>query len=179
MRLTQKQFLILTGLGSGAFALGLLLAWRSAPLATQAATPENIWEYIEEDAPLHDIDPRFVYAICMAESSLNPTASSGYANGMMQLSKVAWKEVSDEPYRMATNWHTNVNVGIDYLEHCKVFLEQHGHFSYPLLAACYHKGPYAVKNAGFQIKNLETPQNKIYQQLYAGKLDAVSVPEES
>ncbi|MBC2593282.1 lytic transglycosylase domain-containing protein [Ruficoccus amylovorans] len=155
---------------------GLLNGLSSRPSAPRPATPERVWRYIAQEAPKRGIDPQFVYAIAWAESSLNPRASSGYANGMMQLSEIAWDEVSNTSYQLAWNWHTNVYVAIDYLAFCKNFLEQNGHFSYPLLAACYRYGPYKVKAANYSLSQLPAPSNRIYQQLFAGNTAPVKTP---
>ncbi|MGE9292614.1 MAG: transglycosylase SLT domain-containing protein [Puniceicoccales bacterium] len=146
------------------------------PLARKEATPQRVWSYISSEAPKQGIDPAFVFAIAQAESGLNPQANSGYAHGMMQLSKVAWHEVSNSSYRFAWNWYSNVYVAIDYLAFCKEFLEQHNKFSYPLLAACYRYGPYKVKAEGFSIAKLPAPTNRIYQQLFAGNTSPVKTP---
>ncbi|MEM8549482.1 MAG: transglycosylase SLT domain-containing protein [Verrucomicrobiota bacterium] len=158
--------------------LGLLLAHFERPLARERATPENVWDYIEDSASMHGLDPHFVYALAMAESSLNPTADSGYARGMMQLSRVAWEEVTHTSYRYAWNWHTSVDVAIDYLLYCKKFLQDHDQFSYPMLALCYRFGPYMVQEKGFQLSALKPQiENKIYQQLISGVNDPVPVPD--
>jgi len=135
-----------------------------------------LWLDIEKAADQVGLKPEFIYAICVAESTLNPRADSGYAKGLMQLSKVAWKEVSKRPYSQAYNPQANLEVGAAYLNHLKEFLEKHGKFDYALLAACYRYGPYAVKDAGFRISRLKKPHNKIYQQLFAGNTAPVEIP---
>ncbi|MEM9227424.1 MAG: lytic transglycosylase domain-containing protein [Verrucomicrobiota bacterium] len=157
--------------------LGMLLAHFERPLASERATPENVWDYIKDSSRQQGLDPHFVYALAMAESSLNPTADSGYARGMMQMSRVAWEQVTDTSYRYAWNWHTSVDVAIDYLLFCKKFLDDHNQFSYPMLALCYRFGPYKVQEKGFQLSALKPQiENKIYQQLVGGVADPVPVP---
>lgn len=136
-------------------------------------TPEAVWKYIERQASKQDLDPYFVYAIAMAESSLQADADSGQARGMMQLSEVAWKTVSKESYRKAWNWKKNIDVGILYLVHCRTFLQEKGRFNYPLLAAGYRYGIYRVQRENFQINRLPQPANKIYRQLFAGNMRPV------
>ncbi|MDP0497500.1 MAG: transglycosylase SLT domain-containing protein [Verrucomicrobiota bacterium JB024] len=174
--LTRNPFrFLLICLAAGAI-LGLIDSWISRPLASRPPTPERVWKYMSSRAPAYGLDPGFVYAIAMAESSLNATATTGYANGMMQLSRPAWAEVSNSSYRLAWNWYSNVTVAMEYLEFCKAFLEQNGKFSYPLLAACYRYGPYKVKAEGFDLAKLPSPNNKIYQQLFAGNQNPVKTP---
>ncbi len=156
--------------------IGLTYGWMARPVASIPPKPENVWSYISKRAPARGLDPKFVYAIAKAESSLNPMANSGYAHGMMQLSKPAWQEVSNTSYRLAWNWCANVSVAMDYLAFCKQFLEQNNHFSYPLLAACYRYGPYKVKAEGYDLSRLPQPDNKIYRQLFAGNLSAIKTP---
>ena len=156
--------------------IGLIGGFTGRPTAGTRPTPERVWKYISKEAPRHDLDPAFVYAIAKAESNLDPLANSGYAHGMMQLSKPAWNEVSNASYRLAWNWYSNVTVAMDYLAFCKQFLEKADKFSYPLLAACYRYGPYKVKAAGYSLGQLPAPTNKIYQQLFAGNLQAVKTP---
>ncbi|MEM8868643.1 MAG: lytic transglycosylase domain-containing protein, partial [Verrucomicrobiota bacterium] len=80
---------------------------------------EEVWAFIETEATAAGLVPEFVYAIAWAESSLNANAESSVARGMMQLTKIAWREVSAQPYRDAWDWQTNVRVAIDYLSYCR------------------------------------------------------------
>jgi len=140
------------------------------PKALTPAKPETVWSYIQEKAPEYDLEPRFVYAIAMAESSLDPVADSGYARGIMQMSAVAWEEVAgDVSYRQAWNWKTNIDMALRYLDHCRQFLiRENGSWSYALLAASYRYGIYRVKDANFKISNLPRPKNEIYQKIFLG-----------
>lgn len=175
-KLFRNQYFFLSFCLVGGLILGFIWGALDHPVAEAAATKDNIWEYLEENAPLHGLDPRFVYAIAMAESSLKPTADSGYAKGMMQLSEIAWEEVSDTSYRFAYDWHVNLDVGMDYLVFLKQFLKENNSFSYPLLAACYRYGPYKVRDESFNISRLPAPHNKIYQELFAGNIAPVKTP---
>ena len=139
-------------------------------------SPEEVWSYVQEVATQEGLDPEFVYALAWAESSLNARARSPVARGMMQLTKPAWREVSDESYRHAWNWKTNIRVAIDYLAFCRDFLKRHDAFSYPLLAASYRYGPYYVKKRGFDINQVRTPKNEIYQRIFQGIVRPVSPP---
>ncbi|MGZ0654843.1 transglycosylase SLT domain-containing protein [Coraliomargarita sp. W4R53] len=144
---------------------------------SEQVSPEAVWAYVQEIAPQRDLDPEFVYAIAWAESSLNARAHSSVARGIMQLTKPAWREVSDESYRHAWDWRTNVRVGIDYLAFCRDYLKRHDSFTYPLLAASYRYGPYHVKNKDFDILKLKQPKNKIYRSIFEGNIRPVVPPE--
>lgn len=143
---------------------------------TEPVSPDEVWSYIEEQASRQGIDPEFVYAIAWAESSLNARARSSVARGMMQITRPAWREVSDESYRHAWDWRTNVRVGIDYLAFCRDYLKQHGEFTYPLLAAAYRYGPYHVKKSDFKISEMEPPENLIYESIFNGHTNPVEPP---
>lgn len=139
---------------------------------------EDVYAHIVEEAGEAGLDPDFVYALAWAESSLNAHANSSVARGLMQMTKIAWEEVSDKSYRGAWNWKTNIEVGIDYLAFSQQFLEQKNQFSYPLLAACFRYGPYYVQKRNFQISNLKRPENEIYKRLFAGNVAPVLPPSE-
>ena len=78
----------------------------------------------QEDAPIHGLNPKFVYAICHAESSLNANAESSVARGMMQLTEAAWSDVTKLHYRQAFEWKTNIEVGLLYLKRLKGMLKE-------------------------------------------------------
>lgn len=166
-----------------AVALFALFFWAGGRDYQVIAAPEGkyaLWLDIEKAADRAGFKPEFIYAICVAESSLNPKARAkgDYARGLMQVSRVAWKEVSQRPYSQAFHPQANLEVGTAYLDHLKQFLEERNQFSYPLLAACYRYGPYAVQDAGFRISRLEQPENLIYQQLFAGNEAPVALPKD-
>ncbi len=139
---------------------------------------EEVWKYVRTKAPAYHLDPHFVYAIAMAESSLRPNAFTFHARGMMQLSRAAWEDVSPESYRHAWNWRMNVHVGLKYLQHCRHFLEKHNAFSYANLAAAYHYGPAALKKRHFDAQAfLPHKPNKIYHALLNGEAPPVTIPK--
>jgi soluble lytic murein transglycosylase-like protein len=144
---------------------------------TEEVSPQKIWAFVQEQAPQRDLDPEFVYALAWAESSLNADAQSSVARGIMQLTELAWQEVSDEPYRQAWDWRTNISVGIDYLAFCRDYLVKHGSFNYPLLAASYRYGPYHVKNKDFNLLQLKQPKNEIYRRIFEGNVRPVTPPQ--
>lgn len=155
--------------------LAFLLA-KNMTSRVEQVSPEEVWAYVQEASALENLDPDFVYALVWAESSLNAKARSSVARGMMQLTKIAWREVSDESYRHAWNWKTNIRVGIDYLAFCRNFLKQHNAFSYPLLAASYRYGPYYVQKRGFDLSRVRSPKNEIYQSIFSGQIRPVQRP---
>lgn len=142
----------------------------------QLVQPEDVWRVVNELAPAAGIDPEFVYALAWAESSLNARARSSVARGIMQLTRPAWNEVTDESYRLAWDWQTNLRIGIDYLAFCRDYLKSHDSFSYQLLAASYRYGPYYVRKKNFDLKQVKPPTNKIYQQIFAGNVRPVPPP---
>ena len=166
-----------------AVLLGIIVGILTFTLAHQLrppvrqVTPQEVWAYIEQIAPRAGLDPEFVYAIAWAESSLNEAARSSAARGMMQMTRVAWREVSDESYSMAWQWQTNVRVAIDYLAFCRDFLQARSAYSYPLLAACYRYGPYYVQDQDFEIGNLRKPDNEIYRRIFGGDVRPVLPPQ--
>jgi soluble lytic murein transglycosylase-like protein len=166
-----------------AVVLGVIAGILAFVLATKMdsgkdqVSPLEVWDYISEVAPQRGIDPEFVYALAWAESSLNPKARSSVARGMMQLTKPAWSEVSDESYRYAWDWKTNIRVGLDYLTFCREFLQRHDSFTYPLLAASYRYGPYYVRDKNFNIRQIRTPKNKIYRRIFEGNIRPVRPPD--
>ncbi|MFP4156856.1 MAG: transglycosylase SLT domain-containing protein [Opitutales bacterium] len=159
--------------------VGLLAFFLARELVPERSrvSPVAVWDYVHEVAPDRGIDPEFVYALAWAESSLDPRARSSVARGIMQLTKPAWREVSDASYRHAWDWKTNIRVGVDYLAFCKEFLQRHDSFNYPLLAASYRYGPYYVKNNNFNLKQLTEPKNEIYRRIFEGITRPVAPPE--
>ncbi len=139
--------------------------------------PEEVWEVVSREGEKHNINPSFIFAIAFAESRFDAHANSRHARGMMQISKIAWREVSELSYRKAWDWRRNIEVGTNYLAHNRALLQKHRHFSYPLLSASYRYGFYTVKKSGVDIQKVKSPKNKTYQQLFAGVLDPVAVPD--
>ncbi|MGB0334256.1 MAG: transglycosylase SLT domain-containing protein [Opitutales bacterium] len=139
-------------------------------------SPEQVWSYIQKQAPPRGLDPEFVYALAWAESGLDARASSSVARGMMQLTRQAWAEVSDEPYRHAWDWKTNIRVSIEYLVFCRDYLNQNDRFSYPLLAASYRYGPYYVASKSFNLAQVKPAKNEIYRRLFNGNIRPVPPP---
>ena len=165
-----------------ALALALLCAALSFCFAPtdrarqQSIRPEDVWEVVQQLAPQAQLDPAFVYALAWAESSLNARARSSVARGIMQLTRPAWTEVTDESYYLAWDWQTNLRIGIEYLAFCRDFLKRHNSFNYQLLAASYRYGPYYVRRKAFDLQQIKPPKNRIYQQIFAGNVRPVPPP---
>lgn len=157
--------------------VALLVIWTAADFSeVEPVAPVEVWAYVEEQANQAQLDPDFVYAIVWAESSLNPDARSPVARGMMQLTRAAWEEVTDESYRQAWDWRTNIRVGVAYLSFCRDFLQKRDAFNYPLLAASYRFGPYYVQKKNFELSAIKRPRNAIYKRLLLGNTRPVERP---
>lgn len=158
--------------------LTLILA-KNLGVDTEQVAPSEVWSYVVEVSSQNALDPEFVYALAWAESSLDAKARSSVARGMMQLTKPAWREVSNESYRQAWDWKTNVRVGVDYLVFCRDYLKAYDSFSYPLLAASYRYGPYYVKEKDFDLRQIKQPKNEIYKRIFSGNIRPVQPPPAS
>ena len=169
-------FRVAVGLGVVVCVLAIILAVRMLRPSPPPVQPADVWAYISTIAPKSGLDPEFVYAIAWAESSLQEKAGNSGARGMMQITRVAWNEVTDESYRHAWDWRTNLRIGIDYLAFCRDFLQKRNSFSYPLLAACYRYGPYYVQNQDFDIDKIQRPKNDIYKRIFDGEIRPVPPP---
>ncbi|MGB0263618.1 MAG: transglycosylase SLT domain-containing protein [Opitutales bacterium] len=174
--LKGKDWRVVALLSAALFVVGLF--YSQARQQSSLATPQavEIWSYICEVAALHDLPPEFVYAIATAESHLIAHAQSESARGLMQLSRIAWREVSDAPYREAWDWRANIRAGVDYLDFCRKLLRGNNAESYALLAACFRYGPYYVQRHDFDIAKIQAPKNIIYQKLFAGVVAPVPAP---
>lgn len=134
---------------------------------------QEVWEFIKEEAERRSLNPEFVYSIAMAESSLNGYANSGYARGIMQVTRPAWKTVTDESYGKAYNWKLNVVVALDYLVYLRSFLKKHDAFEYNRLAVAYRFGPNYLKRRKFRMDKVKNPKNEIYQKLFRNEVIAI------
>ena len=132
-----------------------------------------VWEKVEQEAAIYDLEPSFVYAIVFAESSFRPRAKNTGGNGIMQVSEATWKDMSKNPYDLVWDWKVNIEVGTAYLGWCKNYLENKKVFSYPLLAACYNKGPDYVRKNKFDIDLVGKTTNDTYQKLFDGNLSPI------
>ena len=136
----------------------------------------EVFAAVRREAEEAGLPAEFVFAIVVAESSLNAHADSGAARGIMQLRPRAWADVSDGPYSEAWNWRTNIAAGVRYLVVCRRRLESEGHFSYPLLAASYRYGFAQVKDNQYDFHRIRRPGNQIYRKLFDGDPEPVAIP---
>lgn len=137
--------------------------------------PESmVWEKVEQEAAIYGLEPSFVFAIVFAESSFRPRARNTGGNGMMQVSEATWGDMCNYPYDQVWDWQVNIEVGTAYLGWCKNYLEKKKSFSYPLLAACYNKGPDFVRRNKFDISTIGKTTNVVYMELFKGNLSPIN-----
>lgn len=132
--------------------------------------PEAVWRQAQVEGRKHELDPAFLLAIAMAESSFNAHADSGYARGLMQVSQGAWRDMTHRPYREAFDWKRNMAVATRYLAATRDRLAEADRFDYARLAAAYRHGYGALAQADFDISRLPPPRNQVYQELFAGTI---------
>ncbi len=171
----QSRYLTLLLLLGAAFVVWSGM-FRDGRHPEHRVTPEAVWQYIERRAPAYGLEPGFVYAVVKAESTFNPHAETAVARGLMQMTAGAWKTVSNQPYREAWNWRSNLDAGMAYLAHLKAQLEAAERFSYPRLAAAYRFGPNRLREADYNLSRMPATQNRIYTQLFSGNTAPVSPP---
>jgi soluble lytic murein transglycosylase-like protein len=173
----DERLLVLIAVVLGVIIVGLaIFLTQRYTSPREQLSPELVWPVVVELSEQADLDPEFVYALAWAESSLDPQARSSVARGMMQITRPAWDQVTDESYSLAWEWQMNLRIAIDYLVYCRDYLKANDAFSYPLLAASYRYGPYYVKKRGFKINKIKPPKNKIYKRIFAGNIHPVPPP---
>lgn len=112
---------------------------------THPDTPADVsapfLELFRRAAEAHRLDPRLLWAVAMAESSLNPRAvSSAGAIGLMQLMPDTARLLGcRDPFDASQN----VEAGARYL---RQLLDQFGDI--PLALAAYNAGPHVVERYG-------------------------------
>lgn len=84
--------------------------------------PLKYEQYIFENAEKHNLDPYFVMAVIKAESNYNPTAHSGIARGLMQITDdtaiwIADKMEIEFSESDIENPELNIQMGCYYLEY--------------------------------------------------------------
>ena len=136
----------------------------------------TVWSFIQKQAAEHGLDPKFVYALAWAESSLNANAKNGRARGIMQVTEPTWYDMTDLPFEMAWDYQTNIGVALDYLVFCKGLLLRNDAYSLPLLAASYRYGPTEVRQKKYKINRLDRPENEIYRRIFDGEVHPVEPP---
>jgi soluble lytic murein transglycosylase-like protein len=161
-----------------AAALPLLVIVIALTFWNQQRLPQHIdssavRRVVDREARKHNLNSEFVFAIVFAESSFNAHADSGAARGIMQVSPVAWQQMTHLPYHKAYDWRLNIAVGTAYLGWLKERLEKQNRFSYPLLAASYHHGPGAVRAANYDLSLLPPTRNLTYREIYQGRIPQI------
>jgi hypothetical protein len=137
----------------------------------------KVWNRALVEGERSGLEPAFIYAVCVAESSLNANARAGRARGLMQMTPEAWKEVNAGSFGKAFSWRRNMRAGVDYLVFCRGLLPENLQDSYPHIAASYRYGPYRVRATGGDLNQLPQPKNRIYKELFRGNLQADLIPE--
>lgn len=140
--------------------------------------PETVWDFIERETRKHHLDPGFIFAIAMAESSLNAHAvsSNGSARGIMQMSEDAWTDVTRRSWRHAYNWKTNIRMAIRFMLVNRDRLVAEGKFNYPRLAGAYRFGYGTLRQANFDVTRLPPSTNLIYREIFSGNIRPVPTP---
>lgn len=154
--------------------LGLLVGIQRLFYTNYRIPKELVWKKVQQESALYDLEPSFVYAIVFAESSFRPRARNTGGNGIMQVSEATWGDMCDYPYDQVWDWQVNIEVGTSYLGWCKDYLENKKRFSYPLLAACYNKGPDYVRRNKFAIGTVGKTTNVTYKELFGGNLSPIA-----
>ncbi len=153
----------------------ILLAFYLSRNQPYRIPPDRVWAAARAEGRAHDLDPHFIFAIAMAESSLNANADTGQARGIMQMSHAAWRDRTPRPYDEAFDWRINMSVASSHLAYLKGRLEAAGQFDYPRLAAAYRFGYPALMRQEFDLNRMPRTRNRVYQELFAGRIpDAVS-----
>ena len=101
------------------FAMGLNVL---AKAAIKQIYPLKYERYIFENAMANELDPYFVMAVIKAESNYNPTAHSGIARGLMQITDdtavwIADKMGLDFSESDIENPEINIKMGCYYLKY--------------------------------------------------------------
>lgn len=160
------------------FLLLFAQCWQWAVRPASYVPEGLVWHEAERLGERYGLDPGFIYAIAFAESSFDANARNQGARGLMQLTRPAWREVTQQPFWRAWNWRTNMRVGVAYLDFCRNLLKEADEFSYPLLAASYRFGPYAVRSAGYRMEKMPATRNEIYIKLFLGEVRPLRRPED-
>lgn len=155
---------------AGAVLLVIVAAFVFSNRQPRYVPPEQVWQAAQVEAAARGLDPTFLLAIAMAESSFNERADSGYARGLMQLSEAAWRDATDRSYQEAFVWRTNMQVAADHLAMLRDRLEKEERFDYARLAAAYRHGYGFLASIAFDLRRLPETRNLVYQRLFAGEI---------
>ena len=160
------------------FAALFLVAPSLLPASADAADKPGssaVWERAQSLGARYNLDPLLIFSVACAESSLDPSADSGVARGLMQMTEDAWGDVSPLPYRAAWDWQKNMDAASAYLARLRDNLEKNGRYTTANLVAAYHFGPGRLEKAGYDPSRLPAVKNLVYRDLLAGR--APTLPE--
>ena len=166
MDVDRRRRFILLGLG---LLLPLVLTGFCRPWGASRVPPALVWVEAERLGDHHALDPGFIYAVAFAESSFNSNAATARARGLMQITRPAWRRVSNRPFHGAWDWRQNMEASTAYMAVLRNELAQFDRFSYPLLAAAYHYGPTRISDHGYDITRLPPTNNRVYQALLSDR----------
>lgn len=175
--------MFVAGAGLVLAGLGAIVLARSAqtPLAPEAQTITTLWipdtvkrwrEPIETMASRYDIDPNLIAIIMTMESGGYSKASSGQAEGLMQVSPATAKDIAaryvEKPVSVYDIWdpRTNIEFGTAYLAKLRDIygtLEQGPSWAYTVeLVAAAYNGGFGAANAVEKGEGLGDPQTVVY-----------------
>lgn len=141
-----------------------------SPRVPQRIPPEAVWREAVALGARHDLNPNLIVAIAFAESSFNAHADSGFARGLMQMSRAAWSDTTSMPYERAFQWRHNMAVATAFLAALRDRLVVAGHYDDRTLAAAYRHGFAALARERFAVSRMPKAQNAVYAKIFAGHL---------
>jgi hypothetical protein len=130
---------------------------------------DEVWKCAEHLGLQYNIDPLLIFSIACAESSLDASADSGKARGIMQMTPDAWAEVTDRSFREAWDWRENMEEAVCYLQLLKSRLLGENAYSWPVLVASYHYGLGKIEQSDYNLARLPPTKNLIYAKLFKGE----------
>ncbi|MFP4281988.1 MAG: transglycosylase SLT domain-containing protein [Opitutales bacterium] len=150
--------------------VGLVLLFWFSRQSERYIPPDRVLAKAHREAKRHDLDPHFIFALAVAESTLNAHATSSVARGMMQLTRPTWEETTHRPYIQAFDWGVNMAVAAEHLADLRSRLADQGRFTYPRLAAAYRYGLGALARNDYDVSRFGEPPNLIYRELFRGQI---------
>ncbi len=142
----SKRPLIISVIALAALLLALI-AELGVNVIEDGMHPVKYEEEVEKYSAEYNIPEYIVYAVINVESDFNPNASSGEANGLMQIAPATFRELTSYkhlgenlPSHMVFNPEVNIRYGCYYLRY--LFEEFH---NWNTVLAAYNAGPNRVK----------------------------------
>ncbi len=180
----QRSALIAVGilLGLGGTYMAQQIRGHTKPVhfqprgITAAWIPDTVtrWQQdIETQAKRYDVDPNLIAIIMTLESGGDPTADSGQAEGLMQITPITAKEIAAMhlQHPITTNFDiwdpaTNVEFGVAYLAYLRHEFAMGNSaietaYTVELVAAGYNGGPGAA-NSVYLGRGLTDTQTVVY-----------------